>query len=134
MLNQNLSSSAESKPKSYVESSLNDCWKKVMTQELETLQSNKTWKLVDLPLGVTRIGSKWIFEIKRKQDGTVDGQKQDWLQKHIIKGKDWTTLTPILPSQNHNRLDSPSIDIHSKSIVHRQTMLSPMDIFTKTYI
>jgi len=39
---------------------------------LETLQSNKTWRLVDFPLGVTPIGSRWVFKIKRKHYGTVD--------------------------------------------------------------
>lgn len=33
---------------------------------------NKTWKLVNLPLGSNPISCKWIFKEKTKVDGTIE--------------------------------------------------------------
>ncbi|KAL2231172.1 UNVERIFIED_CONTAM: Retrovirus-related Pol polyprotein from transposon TNT 1-94 [Sesamum indicum] len=40
--------------------------------EMDSIVSNGTWVLVDLPPGSTTIGCKWIFKRKLKPDGTID--------------------------------------------------------------
>ncbi|CAN1845367.1 Retrovirus-related Pol polyprotein from transposon TNT 1-94, partial [Linum perenne] len=47
-------------------------WKEAIQSELESIKSNHTWDLVDLPTGSKAIGCKWIFKRKLKTDGTVE--------------------------------------------------------------
>ena len=51
-----------------------DCvfWKEAMNDEMNSLISNKTWKLVDLPPGCKKIGCKWVLRKKLKSEGTID--------------------------------------------------------------
>ena len=39
---------------------------------MKSLTSNRTWKLVDLPLGCKTIGCKWAIRKKLKPDGSID--------------------------------------------------------------
>ncbi|CAM8978529.1 unnamed protein product [Rhodiola kirilowii] len=42
-----------------------------MKEEMESIHSNKTWSLVDLPSGQRAIGLKWTFRVKKNLDGAV---------------------------------------------------------------
>ena len=42
---------------------------------MDSLQSNKTCKLVDLPTGCKTIGCKWVLKRKLKADGSVEKYK-----------------------------------------------------------
>ena len=42
---------------------------------MESLISNKTWKLVDLPPGCKTIGCKWVLRKNMKPDGSIDKYK-----------------------------------------------------------
>ena len=46
-----------------------------MNDEMDSLQSNKTWKLVDLPTGCKTIGCKWVLKRKLKADGSIEKYK-----------------------------------------------------------
>ena len=48
---------------------------------------NKTWKLVDLPLGSKPIGCKWIFKKKIKVDGTIDKFKARLVAKGFTQNE-----------------------------------------------
>ena len=37
-------------------------WKKAVNQEYESLVSNETWELVELPAGCIPIGCKWVVQ------------------------------------------------------------------------
>lgn len=50
-------------------------WKQAIQEELESLDRNDTWSLVELPAGRKVVDSKWIFKIKRCSDGTIDKYK-----------------------------------------------------------
>lgn len=45
-------------PKHYLEASKDAIWVAIMQQEVEALEENKTWDIVDLPKGKTPIGCK----------------------------------------------------------------------------
>jgi hypothetical protein len=47
-------------------------WKEAVNDEMDSLISNKTWKLVELPPGCKTIGCKWVLRKKLKSDGTID--------------------------------------------------------------
>lgn len=52
-----------------------DLWQEAVDDEIESLESNKTWHLVDLPPGCKTIGCKWVLKQKLKPDGTVEKHK-----------------------------------------------------------
>ncbi|KAL2237188.1 UNVERIFIED_CONTAM: Retrovirus-related Pol polyprotein from transposon TNT 1-94 [Sesamum indicum] len=56
-------------------------WKEAVKSEMDSIVSNGTWVLVDLPPGCTIIGCKWIFKRKLKPDGTIDKFKAKLLAK-----------------------------------------------------
>lgn len=43
-----------------------------MQAELKALHDNHTWDLVPLPPNKKPIGSKWVFKVKLKSDGTIE--------------------------------------------------------------
>ena len=53
-----------------------------MVEELEAIDRNQTWDLVDLPTGKTPIGLKWIFKTKFFVDGSVQRHKD----RLVVKG------------------------------------------------
>ena len=50
--------------KKVMESPDNKSWIQGMMEEMESLQRNDTWQLVDLPRDAQIIGSKWVFTKK----------------------------------------------------------------------
>lgn len=52
-----------------------DEWMEAMNTEMELLNKNKTWDIVDRPEDKDIIGCRWIFKTKRKPDGTVERRK-----------------------------------------------------------
>ena len=55
------------------ESPLQPFWKQAMVEELQALQLNDTWNLVDgsIPINSHAIGSRWVFKTKEHPDGTI---------------------------------------------------------------
>ena len=46
-----------------------------MKQEMKSLRDNFTWNLVQLPQDRKAVGSKWIYKIKIKADGSIERYK-----------------------------------------------------------
>ena len=68
----------EHEPQTYKEamsSSESSCWKEAIQSEIDSILSNKTWEIVDIPPGIKPIGCKWIFKKKMKADGSIDKYK-----------------------------------------------------------
>ncbi|KAL8154536.1 hypothetical protein AgCh_000052 [Apium graveolens] len=59
-------------PTSYEEAVIDPRWRDAMAKELDALQKNNTWILVDLPPGKKPIGCKWVYKIKCKADGSIE--------------------------------------------------------------
>ena len=47
-------------------------WIKAMEEEMESMNANQVWDLVDLPPGRRSIGNKRILKIKRKANGLIE--------------------------------------------------------------
>ncbi|KAL0436495.1 UNVERIFIED_CONTAM: Retrovirus-related Pol polyprotein from transposon TNT 1-94 [Sesamum radiatum] len=65
----------EEDPKTYVEAITSidsGFWKEAIKNELDSIMTNHTWDLVDLPIGSKPIKCKWIFKKKIKPDGSID--------------------------------------------------------------
>ncbi|GAA0172129.1 hypothetical protein LIER_41280 [Lithospermum erythrorhizon] len=50
-------------------------WIQIMEAEIQALEINETWDIVDLPANQRSIGCKWVYKIKRKPDGSMDKYK-----------------------------------------------------------
>ena len=50
-------------------------WQEAINDEMDSLESNKTWHLVDLPPSCKTIGCKWILKKKLKPDGSIEKYK-----------------------------------------------------------
>ena len=73
-------------------------WKFAMVEEMKALQKNSTWEMVELPMGKKIIGCKWVFLMKYKSDGTIDGYKARLVAKGYTQtyGIDYQeTFAPI---------------------------------------
>ncbi|XP_074556573.1 uncharacterized protein LOC141812482 [Curcuma longa] len=51
-------------PSSYYEAIKDARWLKAMNEEIEALNRNGTWELIDPPKGKNLVGSKWVYAIK----------------------------------------------------------------------
>jgi hypothetical protein len=58
-----------------MESAEADVWKAAMKNEMNSLEQNGTWELVNLPTGRKTIGSKWIFKTKLDSNGNIERRK-----------------------------------------------------------
>lgn len=69
-----------------------------MQQEIQVLEDNNTWTIVDLPLGKKVIGSRWVYKIKYKANGGVDRYKarlvaKDYTQREGLNYHE--TFSPV---------------------------------------
>ncbi|BBH04613.1 multidrug resistance-associated protein 9 [Prunus dulcis] len=62
-------------PDSFEEADLDESWRCAMEAELEMIEKNNTWKLVDRPSNKPVIGVKWVYKVKLNLDGTVQKNK-----------------------------------------------------------
>ena len=46
-------------------------WKEVINSVIESILSNHTWELANLPIDIKPIGCRWIFKRKLKPDGSI---------------------------------------------------------------
>lgn len=62
-------------PTCYKQASAHECWKQAMEAELNALTANHTWDIISCPSHVKPIGSKWVYTVKLKSDGSLDRYK-----------------------------------------------------------
>lgn len=62
-------------------------WMNFMIEELDSIEVNKTWSLVDLSHGNKAIYVKSVFKVKLSSKGEMIRHKQDLWPKGFFKGK-----------------------------------------------
>jgi hypothetical protein len=65
----------ECDPVSFDEAAKEDVWIKAMDKEIDSIERNNTWHLVNLPKGNNSIGVKWVYKTKLNAEGEVEKYK-----------------------------------------------------------
>ncbi|XP_017431881.1 uncharacterized mitochondrial protein AtMg00820-like [Vigna angularis] len=50
-------------------------WREAMDSEIQSIEKNQTWELMDLPARAKIIGVKWVYKTKLNELGEVDKYK-----------------------------------------------------------
>lgn len=100
-------------------------WNKAMIDELDSMNKNNVWELVELPKGVKPVGCKWVFKTKLDPNGNVERYKarlvaKGYTQKEGIDNQE--TFSPV------SRKDS--LRIVMALVAHYDLELHQMDIKT----
>ncbi|KAJ0454406.1 putative RNA-directed DNA polymerase [Helianthus annuus] len=86
-------------PSSYNEAIKDPRWIEAMNCEMEALNRNNTWVVVDLPKGRKPIGCKWVYKIKYKANGEIERYKARLVAKGFNQkeGVDFgETFSPVV--------------------------------------
>lgn len=70
-----------------------------MKEEIDTMKERKVWRLVTLPEGVTPVGCRWVYTIKRDEAGQVAKYKARLVAQGFkqIKGESYAeTFSPVV--------------------------------------
>ena len=74
-------------------------WRKAIHAELESMRLRGVFRAAKLPNGQRAIGTKWVFKIKRKADGSIEKYKARLVAKGFKQqyGIDYTeTFSPVV--------------------------------------
>lgn len=72
-------------PLNYIQAAVEKEWEIAMKNEIEAIEKNNTWKLVELPSGHTPIGFKWVYKLKRDANGDVIKHKEQLVAKGYVQ-------------------------------------------------
>ncbi|XP_019058891.1 PREDICTED: uncharacterized protein LOC109116981 [Tarenaya hassleriana] len=85
-------------PKSYRHAKDVHVWQVAMQEELDALERNQTWTIVDHPPNQHAIGSKWIYKIKYRSNGDIERHKARLVAQGYTQtyGENYTdTFAPV---------------------------------------
>ncbi|MCI28025.1 hypothetical protein A2U01_0049225, partial [Trifolium medium] len=85
---------ADSEPINWQDAIANPKWNNAMQEEINSIEKNKTWKLVELPHQKKAISVKWIFKLKTNPDGSIVKHKARLVARRFLQqqGIDYTEL------------------------------------------
>jgi hypothetical protein len=73
-------------------------YKKAMVEEMDVLDKNEAWDIVELPAGRKSVGRKWLFKEKFNEQGKVEKHKAQLVAKGYsqVEGIDFgESFSPI---------------------------------------
>jgi hypothetical protein len=78
----------DGEPRSFAEVEGDTTSHATMQQDMDTVERNQTWELVDLPAGHHAITLKWVYKLKKDEARAVKGP--NWLE-----GGEWPNFKTI---------------------------------------
>jgi hypothetical protein len=69
-------------PTSFAEAEKEDCWRRAMLDELQSIDENRTWTLTTIPAGHRAISLKWVYKVKKDENGCIVKHKA----RLVVKG------------------------------------------------
>ncbi|KAJ4762199.1 Gag/pol [Rhynchospora pubera] len=117
--------SLETEPRSFNQANTLPAWREAMANEIQALALNKTWTLIPPPTEQKVIGSKWIYKIKRKPDGSIERFKARLVANgfHQEEGIDFqetyspvvraTTIRVVLSIAVSSKWQIKQLDVHN---------------------
>ncbi|KAK2398761.1 putative mitochondrial protein [Trifolium repens] len=69
-------------PENFDEAIKEDVWRNAMQEEMNAIEKNKTWHLVEKPNDKEAIGVKWVYKLKHNPDGSIQRAKA----RLVVKG------------------------------------------------
>jgi hypothetical protein len=72
-------------PASVGEAEQDPCWRKAMLEEMSSIEDSNTWELTNLPRGHKAIGLKWVFKVKRDENGKIVKYKARIVAKGYVQ-------------------------------------------------
>jgi hypothetical protein len=97
---------AESDPIAFDEAIKDSKWRKAMNVEIEAIERNHTWELVELPEGEKIVGVKWIYRTKLNEKGEVDKFKARLVAKGYTQkyGIDYSEVFALVAKHDTIRM------------------------------
>ena len=75
-------------PLTFEEAVVEEVWEKGMDEEIECIEKNQTWELVDVPTYKDVISVKWIYKTKQDTDGNVQKHKERMVARGFTQQPD----------------------------------------------
>ena len=75
-----------------------EIWKQAIEEEMDALLRNKTFEIAPRPINRNVVGCKWVFKVKYKADGSIEGYKARLVAKGFSQqpGTDYDdTYAPV---------------------------------------
>ncbi|KAF0905606.1 hypothetical protein E2562_007394 [Oryza meyeriana var. granulata] len=72
-------------PCSFAEAERDEAWHAAMQEEMDAVNRNGTWELIDLPHGHHPIGLKWVYKSKKNEAGKVIKHKAHLIARGFVQ-------------------------------------------------
>lgn len=81
-------------PMSFDDAVKEEKWREAMNNEIQSIEKNNTWSLINLSKGAWKVGVKWIYKTKRDENGEVVKHKTRLVAKGYSQreGVDYTEV------------------------------------------
>ncbi|GAU11617.1 hypothetical protein TSUD_346090 [Trifolium subterraneum] len=80
-----LAFNGEAEPVNFENAVKDEKWLSAMNEEIESIERNNTWELVDLPHGKNAIGVKWVYKVKLNPKGEITRHKARLVVKGFLR-------------------------------------------------
>jgi len=107
-------------------------WVATMNEEIDAIERNQTWDLVDIPADKTSIGEKWIYKTKLNEKAEVERHKARLVEKGFAQkhGVDYDetfspvarmgTIRAVLAIASQNNWPVYQIDVKSAFLLDKE--------------